>query len=161
MLQKVIAVDFDGVLCDSVFPEANHQNLVNKFFLWYVKRKQKHGWLVTLWTCREDNGLKKYALSRQKAIAFLQSLSFYPDFINENDPSRIEKYGIDSKKVSADIYIDDRNIGLLGWFLRSVHNRSQKRFLRKIVDESIRQTDIYLGYKVYNACIKRLYDRYN
>ena len=39
-MDKVIAVDFDGILCNTKFPEANSQNWMNKFFLWYVKRKQ-------------------------------------------------------------------------------------------------------------------------
>jgi hypothetical protein len=31
--------------------------------------------------------------------------------MNENLPSNIEKYGGDTRKMSADIYIDDRQLG--------------------------------------------------
>ncbi len=135
MIKKGLAIDFDGVLCDSFFPEADHQNLVNKFFLRYAKRKQKQGWLVTLWTCRTDHGKEKYTFAQQKAITFLKSLGFIPDFVNENDPERIKKYDADSRKMSSDIVIDDRNIGLLGWFLRFVDKQSKRKMVRSKVNE--------------------------
>jgi len=135
MMKKILAIDFDGVLCDSIFPEADHQNLVNKFFLWYAKRKQRQGWLVILWTCRQDDGLEKFAFSQQKAVQFLKSLGFIPDFVNENDPERIKFYGTDSRKMSANKVIDDMNMGLLGWILRIIQAQSKRKTIRRQINE--------------------------
>jgi len=134
-MKKILAIDFDGVLCDSIFPEADHQNLVNKFFLWYAKRKQRQGWLVILWTCRQDDGLEKFAFSQQKAVQFLKSLGFIPDFVNENDPERIKFYGTDSRKMSANKVIDDMNMGLLGWILRIIQAQSKRKTIRRQINE--------------------------
>lgn len=121
--QKILAVDFDGVLCNSIFPEANSSNLLNKLLLWYVKRKQKQGWLIVLWTCRENYGIDDYVGSLDKALAFLYNKGLVPDAVNENMQERTDFFGVSSRKISADLYIDDKNIGLLGWILRTLYKR--------------------------------------
>ena len=124
-MSPLLAVDFDGVLCNSKFPAANSQNWLNKSLLWYVKRKQSKGWLITLWTCRENDGHPNFKDSRKFALSFLWEHDFVPDFVNENDPVRTAMFGSDSRKLGADRFIDDRNVGLLGAFLRFVDKRSK------------------------------------
>lgn len=124
--QKILAVDFDGVLCNSVFPEANSANLLNRLLLWYVKRKQRHGWLIVLWTCRENYGIDEYVGSLDKALAFLCSKGLVPDAVNENIQERTDFFGVSSRKISADVYIDDKNLGLFGWILRTLYKKNKK-----------------------------------
>ena len=46
----VIAVDFDGTLCENAWPEIGKPHLgVIKFFKWL----RSHGRKLILWTCRE------------------------------------------------------------------------------------------------------------
>lgn len=94
----VIAVDFDGTLCRSAWPAIGYPNysLINS-----LKRWQRHGCRLILWTCREGDMLRE-------ALTWCHRWGLYFDTVNENLPERVAKYGGDCRKVSADIYIDDR-----------------------------------------------------
>lgn len=106
-----IALDFDGTLCASRYPEIGPVRPAHRFVLAWVKWRQRRGDLIFLWTCREG-------VTEAAALAWLACRGFTPDFCNQNDPALVAKYGSDSKKLSADLYVDDKNIGLLGWLLR-------------------------------------------
>ncbi len=112
---KRIAVDFDGTLARSwsLNPGEGSQNIFQKAVLAYMMKKQKQGVVIILNTLRTEPD------RLQKALDFLRKKGFVPDFVNENDPASIAGYSNDSRKIDADIYIDDRNIGLIGWLLRS------------------------------------------
>lgn len=93
---STIAVDFDGTLCErEKFPAIGKPK--TELILW-LKQQQKNGKKIILWTCREDENLKE-AIQWSKG----QGLEF--DAINENLTSN----GIKTRKVIADIYIDDRS----------------------------------------------------
>lgn len=93
---KTIAVDFDGTLCErEKFPAIGRPK--TELILW-LKQQKKIGKKIILWTCREGETLRE-ALQWSKA----QGLEF--DSVNENFPSN----GIKTRKVMADIYIDDRS----------------------------------------------------
>lgn len=116
MKYKYIAVDFDGTLTSASqhFPVPGEQKWIHKLLLWWLKRQQKHGSIVIINTLRE-----RTKGSVQQIEEWCALHDFYPEYINENATELIEKWG-DSRKIAADIYIDDRNIGLLGWILRKV-----------------------------------------
>ncbi len=107
---KHIAVDFDGTLRR---PLNKGQNIFHKILLSYLKKKQKQGVIIILNTLRTDDRLAD-------ALKWLYCKGFTPDFVNENDPKchDIMKYS-DPRKIDADMYIDDRNPGLIGWLLRT------------------------------------------
>lgn len=93
---KTIAVDFDGTLCErEKFPEIGKPK--TELIQW-LKQQQENGKKIILWTCREGETLIG-ALQWSKD----QGLEF--DSVNENLPST----GIKTRKVIADIYIDDRS----------------------------------------------------
>lgn len=96
---RIIAVDFDGTLCEDSYPEIGAPNikLIN-----YLKNQQMLGDRVILWTCRDGDRLKE-AL---KWCAEKHELIF--DAVNENLPGLIAAYGNNSRKIFADEYIDDR-----------------------------------------------------
>ena len=95
----IIAVDFDGVL--QIGKEPNRQ-LIGR-----LKQEQLNGNTVILWTCREGKSL-------QEAVRFLHKQGFVPNGVNQNSPKAIRMLGHDSRKIYADIYIDDKAVRLLG-----------------------------------------------
>lgn len=98
MMSKIIAVDFDGTLCENKWPDIGKPNLK---LLNYLKREKKKGAKVILWTCRMDERL-------ENAIEWCKKYHLEFDAINENLPYVIEQFGGDSRKIFANEYIDDK-----------------------------------------------------
>lgn len=99
LFPQIAAVDFDGLLVENRFPEIGkiRQPIFNA-----VKRLQERGWKIVLWSCRTDDMLSE-------AIAFCTNHGLVPDAVNENIKEVQEYFGGDTRKVFANIYIDDRN----------------------------------------------------
>jgi len=98
MKNKIIAVDFDGTLVKDEYPKIGSPNikLINKL------RKLSRDNTLILWTCRTGDKLKE-------AVEFCLLCDLQFDYINENSKEILEKYGnIDSRKITADIYLDDK-----------------------------------------------------
>ncbi len=96
----IFAVDFDGTLSFGEWPEvgpANHR-LIN-----YLKERQFSGDKLILWTCRAGDAL-------DRAVSFCHDNGLEFDAINDNLPEITQKYGNNSRKVSCDVYIDDRAV---------------------------------------------------
>lgn len=94
----IYAVDFDGTLCQNNYPAVGIPNVA---LIDFLKKEQKRGCKVILWTCR--CGL---ALKTAVECCKMQGLEF--DAVNENLPESIERFGDDPRKICADVYIDDR-----------------------------------------------------
>lgn len=90
----IIAVDYDGTLDIDGVP--------NMSLIARLKRAQRSGDTVILWTCREGKRLAE-------AVVRLRSVGFVPDYVNANALETIRRWGHDSRKIFADIYIDDSN----------------------------------------------------
>lgn len=101
-MNKVIAVDFDGTLCVSQWPEIGEENYG---LIEWLKECRNKGDKVILFTCREDGLL-------DAAVKWCAERGLRFDAVNANLPDRIERYGGDCRKISADIYLDDRAIGV-------------------------------------------------
>lgn len=95
----IIAVDFDGCLA----VKERGRLVPNRGLITSLKQHQASGATVILWTCREGRSL-------MEALAFLRSCSFVPNFVNQNCPEGIRKLGHDSRKIYADIYLDDKGV---------------------------------------------------
>ena len=98
MDHMIIAVDFDGTLCYSNWPEAGEPNTV---LIEYLKLWKKQGHKLILWTCRAGDAL-------DLAIRWCRQRDLEFDAVNDNLPETIEKYGHNSRKITCDYYIDDR-----------------------------------------------------
>lgn len=96
--KTIIAVDFDGTLCSDSYPEIGTPNLPLIYALLHLQRQNKQ---LILWTCRCGDAL-------EKAVNWCKSFGLEFDAVNENVQQTIEKYGTESRKISADIYIDDK-----------------------------------------------------
>lgn len=103
---KIIAVDFDGTIVEHAYPEIGDEML---FAFATLKELKKKGHRLILWTYRTGELL-------EEAVDYCREngLEFYA--VNENFSGETmsgEKY---SRKINADIFIDDRNVGgFLGW----------------------------------------------
>lgn len=95
---KIIAVDFDGTLCENNWPAIGKANWD---LIHYLNAEKNQGARIILWTCRAGDRLRN-------AIEWcaLNGLTF--DAVNENLPEIIERFGEDTRKLYADEYIDDK-----------------------------------------------------
>ena len=102
---KIIAVDFDGTLVEHRYPEIGPEM---PFAFEVLHRLQLHGHKLILWTYRSGEFLKEtIKFCEEKGIVFYA--------VNENYPGEMFEADI-SRKIYADVYIDDRNIGgFPGW----------------------------------------------
>lgn len=91
----IIAVDYDGTLFDG--------QSFNTVLLQRLRASQKRGDTVILWTCREGRSLVE-------ALKALQSIGFRPNFVNCNSPEGLQRIRHDSRKIYADVYIDDKAV---------------------------------------------------
>lgn len=112
----VIAVDFDGTIVEHKYPKIGKEK---PFAIATLKRLQNEGHRIALWTVREGELL-------QDAVNFCheRGLEFYTVNANYSDEQQDEP-GY-SRKIKADIFIDDRNLGgLPDWetIYEMVHNR--------------------------------------
>lgn len=102
----VIAVDFDGTLCEYAFPEIGEQKQHHKDLLDLLIKMRQKGHKLILWTCRGDN--EQYpCLSEAIDWCRKQGLNF--DAINENIEGT-KKLSGPSPKVVADYYLDDKSL---------------------------------------------------
>lgn len=100
MNSKIIAVDFDGTLCENKWPEIGEPNV--ELIQYLIMMKKTLGARLILWTCRVGDML-------DKAVEWCSKLGLEFDAINANLPDIIKEFGSDTRKVFANLYIDDRN----------------------------------------------------
>jgi hypothetical protein len=107
---KTIAIDFDGTIVEDEYPKIGRPII---FAFETMKQLQKEGNKLILWTYREGRSL-------EEAVEFCKKngVEFYA--VNKNYPD--EELNADTRrKLNADIFIDDRNIGgFPGW--TSIYN---------------------------------------
>ena len=98
MVPYIIAIDFDGTLVGDKFPEIGEPNtlLIELAQIW-----RHMGAKLVLWTCRHGKVL-------DEAVAFCKEQGLEFDSVNTNIPEVQMMYGTDTRKVYADIYLDDK-----------------------------------------------------
>jgi hypothetical protein len=100
-----IAVDFDGTIVEHQYPGIGKEKL---FAFQTLKELEKRGARLILWTFRVGADL-------EAAVEFCRKngIEFYA--VNKNYPEEIMDDSV-SRKIDADIYIDDKNVGgFQGW----------------------------------------------
>lgn len=103
--QLIIAVDFDGTIVDDKYPGIGSAKI---FAFETLKELQNKGHRLILWTYRCGEKLDDAVeFCKKNGIMFYAVNNSYPE----------EKFdGKVSRKINADVFIDDRNVGgLLGW----------------------------------------------
>lgn len=96
----VIAIDFDGTIVEHRYPLIGH---IRPFAFDTMEALQIKGHRLILWSHRAGKKL-------DEAVKFCSShgIEFYA--VNKNYPEEVWDEN-DSRKILADIYIDDRNVG--------------------------------------------------
>lgn len=96
-----IAVDFDGTLCENVWPEIGP---VKTDIMEIIKQLQSEGFQIVLWTCRTDDKLNA-------AVDFCTEHGLIILVANDNPKYLQGLYNNNPRKLGADMFIDDRNCG--------------------------------------------------
>lgn len=104
-LPYIIAVDFDGTLVEDKYPLIGRKN--QAVFDYVLSLKEQYSARVVLWTCRD----RKYL---QQAIEYCRLNGLEFDAVNDNVTEVIELFNNNSRKIYADIYIDDKNVSVGG-----------------------------------------------
>lgn len=108
-LPPIMAVDFDGTLVDDAYPEIGVERISTCNF---VRSLQKLGIKSILWTSRTGQDL-------EDAINWCTEHNLHFDTVNENIPEVKALTGQDTRKVYADVYLDDRNRSVDGSIAQS------------------------------------------
>lgn len=100
-LGMVVAVDFDGTLHDGKWPGIGEplEGAIN-----IMKEIQELGVYIVIWTCRSGD-------DQTRMINWLLEHHIPFDRVNDNRPEQTAYFGNNSRKVNADLYIDDKQIG--------------------------------------------------
>lgn len=102
---RIIAVDFDGTLCKSAYPEIGEPI---PYAIQYITRAKAAGNILILHTCRNGKHL-------DDALAWCAARGITFDYVNENTPENIARYG-DTRKIYADLYFDTNSLNPLRTF---------------------------------------------
>ncbi len=105
MDSKIIAIDFDGTIVEDKYPNIGKPMI---FAFESLKMLQAEGHRLVLWTYRSGRELNEAVeFCRKNGIEFYAVNKNYPE---EDHSSEIPR------KIKADIFIDDRNVGgFPGW----------------------------------------------
>lgn len=104
--KPVIAVDFDGTIVTHRYPQIG--TIIDGAFE-TLKDLKRNGFTLILWTVRDGKLL-------DEAVEFCKQhgVTFYA--VNNEHPDEVFNPKYMSRKIVADIYIDDRNVGgFIGW----------------------------------------------
>lgn len=96
----IIAVDFDGCLCENAWPEIGE---ARSDIIHALLERQKQGAKIILWTCRVGEHLAA-------AVQWCADHGITFDAVNDNLPSNIAAFGNDCRKIYADEYWDDKAV---------------------------------------------------
>jgi hypothetical protein len=106
MKSYIIAVDFDGTIVEDAYPRIGKPKL---FAFESLKQMQSQGHRLILWTYRAGKTL-------DEAVDFCKENGV--EFYAVNSSFEGEKFDevTQSRKINADLFIDDRNLGgFPGW----------------------------------------------
>lgn len=118
----IIAVDFDGTLCEDQFPNIGKPNAL---IIEWLKSIRHKGHKIILWTCRINDRLIE-------AVKWCAANGLIFDAVNDNLQHNIDQYGTNPRKVFADLYIDDKSIN-------SFHNSYDVSKINMMIDRRNKQ----------------------
>lgn len=101
----IIAVDFDGTIVEDAYPKIGKPQI---FAFETLKKLQEEGHRLILWTYRCGDKL-------DEAVNFCEENGIHLYAVNKSFPEEEYNESI-SRKIHADLFIDDRNVGgFIGW----------------------------------------------
>lgn len=105
-LPFIYAIDFDGTLVTDKFPEVGRPTPTLLQVLKIQEEHPKVKWI--LWTSRTGEAL-------DKAVDACNRFGIRLDAVNENLEEVKAMFGADTRKIYADIYIDDKSVNPADW----------------------------------------------
>lgn len=96
----IISIDFDGTIIKDNYPNITELLPNVKYVLQYWFNRSHNIIINTCRNLQHAENAKNYLI--QEGIPF--------DYFNENSPKNIERFGSDTRKISCDIQIDDKNL---------------------------------------------------
>lgn len=132
----VIAVDFDGTIVENRYPEIGRER---PFAVSTLKKLAEEQHRLILWSVREGRQLDEAVeWCRERGLEFYAVNKDFP----EEHPEKNRHY---SRKLKADLFIDDRSIGGLpewGTIYRIIHEgMSWEDVLREELEEDFQSTE--------------------
>ena len=113
----IIAVDFDGTIVEHRYPAIGNEQ---PFAIETLKKLTEEGHRLILWTVREGRLLDEAVMfCRERGLEFYAVNRDYP----EEEKNRNNHF---SRKLKADLWIDDRNLGGLpdwGTIYEMIHHK--------------------------------------
>lgn len=113
----IIAVDFDGTIVEHRYPAIGNEQ---PFAIETLKKLTEEGHRLILWTVREGRLLEEAVMfCRERGLEFYAVNRDYP----EEEKNRNNHF---SRKLKADLWIDDRNLGGLpdwGTIYEMIHHK--------------------------------------
>ena len=97
----IIAIDFDGTVHTGVYP---HLGLPIIGAQRVIQSLHGRGHYIIVNTCRDGQNLVD-------AINFMLEHDIPFSRVNDNHPDNVSRYGSNARKIFADVYIDDRQVG--------------------------------------------------
>lgn len=124
----IIAVDFDGTIVEHEYPKIGKEKI---FATETLRQLINDGHRLILWTVREGELLDEAVdWCRQRGVEFYAVNKDFP----EENISKNEQF---SRKIKADVWIDDLNIGGLpdwGTIYRII---TEKKTLQQVMEEKL------------------------
>jgi hypothetical protein len=101
----ILAIDFDGTVVEDAYPKIGKPII---FAFETLRKLQEEGHRLILWTYRCGDKL-------DEAVTFCEENGIHFYAVNKSFPEEDYESKI-SRKIHADLFIDDRNIGgFIGW----------------------------------------------
>jgi len=130
----IIAVDFDGTIVEDNYPGIGTERPFATETLRMLLRDHHR---LILWTVREGRHLEEAVeWCRERGVEFYAVNKDYPEESKDNNNHF-------SRKIKADYFIDDRNIGGLPDWGQIYQIISEKKSFERILRESIRPQSEY------------------
>ncbi len=124
----IIAVDFDGTIVEHEYPKIGKEKI---FATETLRQLINDGHRLILWTVREGELLDEAVeWCRQRGVEFYAVNKDFP----EENISKNEQF---SRKIKADVWIDDLNVGGLpdwGTIYRII---TEKKTLQQVMEEKL------------------------
>lgn len=128
----IIAVDFDGTIVEHRYPAIGKER---PFAIETLKKLNQDGHRLILWTVREGRLLEEaVAYCRERGVEFYAVNRDYP----EEEKAHNKHY---SRKLKADVWIDDRNVGGLPDWGTIYEMITYKRSYEDLMQESCLEVD--------------------
>lgn len=124
----IIAVDFDGTIVEHEYPKIGKEKI---FATETLRQLINDGHRLILWTVREGELLDEAVeWCRQRGVEFYAVNKDFP----EENISKNEQF---SRKIKADVWIDDLNVGGLpdwGTIYRII---TEKKTMQQVIEEKL------------------------